>query len=77
MGFYDYPWVITVYFKFLDVYTFQDNNNMLTLKAGSLPFVPNRKYGIFSSTTYYNITYYQYTIINIEPPPQLPISIIR
>jgi hypothetical protein len=59
-----------------DAYIFEDRNNLLKLKAGSLPYVPNRKYEIFLSTIYYNITYYQYTIINIEPPPQLPISII-
>jgi hypothetical protein len=45
--------------------------------AGSLSYVPNRKYEILVTTTNFNIEYYQKVRINIEAPPQLPISLIE
>ena len=59
-----------------DTYIFEDRNNLLTLKAGSLPYVPNRKYEIRVSTLYLGIEYYQKVIIDIELPPELPISVL-
>ena len=61
-----------------DLFFFVDaQNTRLTLMAGSLSYVPNRKYEILVTTTNFNIEYYQKVRINIEAPPQLPISLIE
>ena len=59
-------------------FSFQFNNfNLLTLNAGSLPYVPNRQYEIYVSTFYYDIEYYQKVVINIENTTQVPVALIE
>ena len=65
-------------FNSTDSFMFTDNrNNLLTIKAGTWPYLSNRKYEIYLSTIYNNVTYFQYTIVNIEPSSILPISQIE
>jgi hypothetical protein len=61
----------------LNLISFDSTLNRLTLNQGSLLYVPNRQYEIYVSTVYYNIEYYQKVLINILPPPKLPILIIK
>jgi hypothetical protein len=60
----------------LNLISFDSTLNRLTLNQGSLLYVPNRQYEIYVSTVFYNIEYYQKVLINILPPPKLPIPII-
>ncbi len=60
----------------LNLISFDSTLNRLTLNEGSLVYVPNIQYEIYVSTMYYNIEYYQKVLINILPPPKLPIPII-
>ena len=58
-------------------FIFQYNYNKLTLKAGSLSYVPNRQYQIYVSTFYLDTEYYQNVIIDIENTNTMPIAIIE
>ena len=60
----------------LNLISFDSTYNLLTLSGGSLIYVPNRQYQVYVSTIYGNIEYYQKVIINILPPPVLPIPVI-
>ena len=60
----------------LTLITFDSTYNLLTLSSGSLLYVLNRQYQIYVSTVYNNIEYYQKVLINILPPPTLPIPLI-
>jgi hypothetical protein len=60
----------------LNLMSFDSTYSRLTLTGGSLVYVPNRQYEICVSTVYNNIEYYQKVIINILPPPILPIPLI-
>jgi hypothetical protein len=60
----------------LNLVSFDSTYNRLSLDIGSLVYVPNRQYEICVSTIYYNIEYYQKVIINILPPPVLPVPLI-
>ena len=60
----------------LTLITFDSTYNLLTLSSGSLVYVLNRQYQIYVSTVYNNIEYYQKVLINILPPPTLPIPLI-
>lgn len=62
-----------LFIKLLDSFLFDSSKNLLTLKSGSLFYVPNRQYEIYVSTVYLNVEYYQKVIINIKKPPILPI----
>jgi hypothetical protein len=67
-----------IYLKLQGDYTFPYNNyNLLSLNAGSLPFVPKRQYEIYVSTVYFNIKYYQKVVINIQNTTQIPIALIK
>ncbi len=67
-----------IYVFNLGGFSFQFNNfNLLTLNAGSLPYVPNRQYEIHVSTIYYDIEYYQKVVINIENTTQVPVALIE
>ena len=59
----------------LDSFKFDSTNNKMTIPGSSLLYVPNRRYEIRVSTWYLNNEYYQKVLINIEQPPELPISI--
>jgi hypothetical protein len=63
--------------KLKGVYWFDSTKSLLTLTGGSLLYVPNRQYEICVATIYMDIKYYQKVIINIDKPPQIPISIIQ
>jgi hypothetical protein len=60
----------------LSLISFDSTLNRLTLNGGSLVYVPNRKYEIYVSTLFNNVEYYQKVVINIFPPPVLPIPLI-
>ena len=60
----------------LTLILFDSTYNLLTLSCGSLVYVLNRQYQIYVSTVYNNIEYYQKVLINILPPPTLPIPLI-
>jgi hypothetical protein len=60
----------------LNLISFDSTLSRLTLNGGSLVYVLNRKYEIYVSTVYYGIEYYQKVLINIQPPPVLPIPLI-
>ena len=49
----------------------------MTLKDGSLSYVPNRQYEIYVSTIYLNTGYYQKVIIDIENTNTMPSAIIE
>ena len=58
---------------FQDDYSFEFNNNILILNAGSLKYAPNRVYEIFVSTESKNALYTQIIRIKIEHLDDLPI----
>ena len=59
------------------MFSFDPSYNLLTINKGSLYYVANRQYEINVSTISFGIEYYQNVLINIEPPPTLPIPIIQ
>ena len=52
------------------------NSNLLKLKAGYLNYVMNRKYEIYASTNYMDVTYGQKIRINILNVDMLPVVLI-
>ncbi len=52
------------------------NSNLLKLNAGSLNYVLNRKYEIYVSTNYMDVTYGQKIRINILNVNMLPAVLI-
>ena len=60
----------------LDSFKFDSTNNKMTIPGGSWSYVSKRQYEIYVSTWYLNNEYYQKVLINIEQPPELPISIL-
>jgi hypothetical protein len=61
----------------LDAFSFDFNNNILTLNGGSLKNVPNRQYEILVTTFYRSIQYTQKVHIKLENVVELPLVLIE
>ena len=64
-------------FNSSDNYYYDSSLNLLTLRASSLSYVPNRQYEIYVTTTYLNVEYYQKVRINVINSHDVPNGLLK
>lgn len=73
----EFYWKFLSFFFFKGVYSFDTTNNILTIQAGGLAYVLNRKYEILVQTSYLGNNYYQNVIFEIQNVNYVPLLTLR